>query len=289
MSKFILTILFYFFVDFIIAQKIDYIENYHKFICEAEQQTIKNNFDSALYYYNIAFNKVPYGFSYDYQNAAYIAYKTGNINKTQQLVDSIVERDGTINDKYKMYFPDISIWNNLKNQKINKLLSVYNNKIDKIACENIDSLVALDQSIRQFKWDSKKILDSVEKIDSNIAEKLMNLYASGMLYEWKLSPKQRWSVGLILCHKMTEEFTNLRTLYMFGIINKRDYYYPSVRLAIQFNKETKYLLPDCERSKNNFKINNDRIADGIISFEKMKDLKKFAKKSKGMYCCPYVL
>jgi len=289
MNKFALTILFCFFIYNLFAQKIDYIENYHKFICNAEQQTIKSNFDSALYYYNIAFNKVPYAFEFDYRNAAYIAYKAGNINKAQQYVDSVIVRDGMIDERFKMYFPDTCIWSHLKNQKLNQLLKIYNNKIDKAACLKIDSLIAVDQGLRQFKWNSKAKLDSVIKIDSIVAEKLINLYTEGLLNEWKLSPEQRGSVGTILCHKMIDDFSRLRTLYKFGIIDKLEYYYPSVRNALQWNLKTTYLLPDKKANLNSPKINKVRVDDGIIPYERMRDLKKFAKKSKGMYRCPYVL
>ncbi len=265
------------------SQSVDYIKYYHKSILQAEECTITEKFDSALFYYKRAFSSVPYGFLRDYSSAAYIAHKANQNQIALQLLDSAVIRGLIPTDKkYKIYFKNDKEWQEYLNNKYPKLTVHSLQKINKQTVITIDSLYNIDQKYRSFNKDVQIDWDLLDKQDSLNAICLKKLFVNGDLTISKIGNDAYFKATMILLHKLLYDDEFMYYCYKNGFIDKYIYYYAVSRKSLQFKQESKYIT--LSKDKNIIKAKDKaRQQDGIISSDKLKYLKRFARKSKGLY------
>ncbi len=265
------------------AQDVDYISNYHKIIYKSEQAIIKEDYNTALVYYDSAFNNVPYSFYNDYKNAAYIAYMANNNNKARQYLDSAVIRGVSFKKQFKRYFDDKSKWKRWKNTNYDSLVLVGTSRYDFKKIKIADSLGYIDQLYRTGGL--KRNTDSVLLYDDRNAKFIEQYLINNSLGEQELGAKKSGNIGLILLHISNEYSPMIYYMYINGLIEKRIYYYAIVRKSLQFSQDSKYMsrrgLVVSKREQDSFDLK--RKNDGIITIVELKKLKSFANKSHSLF------
>ncbi len=265
------------------SQSVDYVKYYHKPILQAENYIIKEQFDSALFYYKKAFSNVPYGFLGDYSSAVYIAHKANKNQIALQFLDSAVIKGLIPTDKkYKIYFKNDNEWQDYLNNKYPKLKVQGLQTINKQTVIIIDSLYKIDQKYRSFNKDVQIAWDLLDNQDSLNAMCLKKLFINGHLTIAKIGNDAYFKATMILLHKLLYDDEFMYYCYKNGFIDKYIYYYAVSRKSLQFKQESKYIT--FSKDKNIIKAKNKaRKQDGIVSSDKFKYLKRFARKSKGLY------
>ncbi len=268
------------------SQDVNYINVYHKPILQAEEYILSSKFDSATVYYKKAFEQVPYVFCYDYVNAAYIAHRAGNNKLARVYLDSAVVRGAAIRlNRMKIYFDDKQDWINFKKHKYYQLRKKGEARWDKKLISVVDSLYKEDQKYRSLATKSMtnvSYYDVVRKNDSLVAIHVKKLLQSGKLTENSVGFKCFIQVSTIIYHFLLEDEPFIYECYKNGLLEKRDYYDAATRMSLDFNKKHKYIPFTNDKSLIK-KSDSLRNIDGIISLEKLKYLKKFENKSKGLF------
>ncbi len=272
------------------SQDINYINVYHKPILQAEEYILSSKFDSALVYYKKAFEQVPYVFCYDYVNAAYIAHRAGNNKLARVYLDSAVVRGAAIRlNRMKIYFDDKQDWINFKKHKYYQLRKKGEARWDKKLISVVDSLYKEDQKYRSLATKSMKNVsydDVVRKNDSLVAIHIKRLLQSGQLTEDAVGSQCFGKVGTIILHFLLENKSFIYECYKKGLLEKRDYYDAATRMSLDANEKHRY-MPLTDNKTLVEKSDYQRNIDGIIALSKLKYLKKFENKSKGLFFTLY--
>jgi len=159
------------------------VKKYHSYVSTAENFIIQTNLDSALIYYNLAFNiseKDSFCFHTDVSNyielcnELYVQPRSFNnknniSNDVINFIDSLATEDQKIREKRNVFQPNDSIENLIKNADYNNYL-VFRKKFSKllpyINCSSADNRINLNILMLHFS--------AIKKIRSEFLEFLTN-------------------------------------------------------------------------------------------------------------------
>ncbi len=264
-----ITIFLITFSSLIFAQNSNYIEYYRNVEKAISKGVFSENNDSTIYYLNIAFNKAePY--PEDLLIISKALYNNGNKDKAYKFLIKSLEKGIDTASIRK-----IEILPFLNKTEISQLEAKYINykiECDTILFHQLDSVIKLDQSVRQFDWsDTTSITFKSSLKKMNIQDSLNRVWILNTIKEkgWmgrKLIGNDRISFILLLhIHKewfekhsdiLKKEIIkgNLNPSYLAGTLDRANFGTGNFKYA-SFLPGNMPIKEDTEEMKNNrFKI-----------------------------------
>jgi hypothetical protein len=240
--------------------KSDYFK-YYQDIYQAEKQICRNEFDSALFFYNKAFRSYENRFYYDMYNAAICASKTNNYDQLDKILQNLAGYG------YEINFIDsnqLIIIDSLNNFNYSKVLKKQKRSFEKNINSKLESECILrvekDQStdrqrINDGKAESLKVFHEVGYENIDWLTEIINShgYPNRKLIGYSYEPNYS-IVGIMLIHYFQHKIIKYEPAFRDSLMRDFIFSYEEDSIINQFDRIPVLKIISHEVSKGNMNL-----------------------------------